>query len=825
MTNCNKCPGPGFDPTEQTGPVYLGGVLGIDVNGVRQPIDAEGIVHLAASAQEAVDAAERADQSAEDAAGSATEAASAATDAAGSATAAAASAAAAQTAAERDVPAAAAAWLAEHVDPETGYVLDDSLTIQGAAADAKAAGDAVLALSRAPAFSVQSPESLWTLGTLLSSSGAESNSTFRMRTDFLDKAIKTVRVNSGYTFSVYAYTEAGGYVGIWNGEEFRKTLPSTPNTEPVYLSELPGDYRFRIVLTRSDSGEITTAEGSNLVLEYDTDPTLTRPGVAADAAAAGDRLGLLEGAGLTSEEIRINVYGTVKQIINVSSRWITTTTGPQVGFWKKIGTDVRAVRVEAGTANAYIAFLKTYAARTTQHLGYPDFADSYPARITVPHGQSRDFLVEPGMNYLFITVIDPDGLDFTPRAIQFIRMRESIPETSVLARALQPSIPHISEPSEATAATLPVQNGVAGVTEYYDAGAKIDGVLYSSLWRDGLDVYWNYNLETYYSALANSASILYTQNYSDRGISNAHAIMGGVCSTFISYLLGLPYFRHTGQLSQLLQQKEMRTLYEIQTGDILLRPGHIALITQVYTDYKGLIQSVDVSEQVAPVAKTINIHMDALEAYLETNNYTIMQNIFGPPRLIQYDGFAHDIIFERGNNTYVEAADAGEMWFYIPDAPATVYCKKDSGSYAAYTLAGAPTKTVNGVTVYDLAACFSGLGDYELTTDQEAEKTCLIKIINTGTITIQNGVLTVSGYANCTPKQYQVAPMHANDGVNDNTAGDPPEGYYCSWNEIKLLDGDSQAIEGIPASGKYKVAVDFETGVGLKRVFSANIGV
>lgn len=37
----------------------------------------------------------------------------------------------------------AAAWLAEHVDPETGYVIDDSLTIAGAAADAKAAGDAI----------------------------------------------------------------------------------------------------------------------------------------------------------------------------------------------------------------------------------------------------------------------------------------------------------------------------------------------------------------------------------------------------------------------------------------------------------------------------------------------------------------------------------------------------------------------------------------------------------------------------------------------------------------------------------------------------------
>lgn len=35
-------------------------------------------------------------------------------------------------------------WLNEHVDPETGYVLDDSLTLEGAAADAKAVCDAII---------------------------------------------------------------------------------------------------------------------------------------------------------------------------------------------------------------------------------------------------------------------------------------------------------------------------------------------------------------------------------------------------------------------------------------------------------------------------------------------------------------------------------------------------------------------------------------------------------------------------------------------------------------------------------------------------------
>lgn len=40
-------------------------------------------------------------------------------------------------------------WLEAHVDPDTGYVIDDSLTVQGAAADAKATGDQITDLNSA----------------------------------------------------------------------------------------------------------------------------------------------------------------------------------------------------------------------------------------------------------------------------------------------------------------------------------------------------------------------------------------------------------------------------------------------------------------------------------------------------------------------------------------------------------------------------------------------------------------------------------------------------------------------------------------------------
>ena len=43
-----------------------------------------------------------------------------------------------------DTPETVAAWLEENVDPDTGYVIDNSLSVSGAAADAKAVGDTML---------------------------------------------------------------------------------------------------------------------------------------------------------------------------------------------------------------------------------------------------------------------------------------------------------------------------------------------------------------------------------------------------------------------------------------------------------------------------------------------------------------------------------------------------------------------------------------------------------------------------------------------------------------------------------------------------------
>lgn len=142
---------------------------------------------------------------------------------------------------------------------------------------------------------VVSEESLWTRGTLLSATGREGTGTFRMRTPYIDKAIRCVGVGDGYSLSVYGYTSEGTYQGIWNGTAFEKALPDPPNTDPVYISRLPQNYRYRLVVSRLDSQTINTSECSNVWFEYATDTTLTKDGIAADAAAVGAEISRIDG--------------------------------------------------------------------------------------------------------------------------------------------------------------------------------------------------------------------------------------------------------------------------------------------------------------------------------------------------------------------------------------------------------------------------------------------------------------------------------------------------------------------------------------------------
>ena len=89
----------------------------------------------------------------------------------------------------------AASWLSEHVDPDTGYVIDDSLTIAGAAADAKATGDKITATDIDLYKLLGNVQGPWKQGGMYGSTGIEYTAIDKIITPF-------IKVKNGDTLQI-----------------------------------------------------------------------------------------------------------------------------------------------------------------------------------------------------------------------------------------------------------------------------------------------------------------------------------------------------------------------------------------------------------------------------------------------------------------------------------------------------------------------------------------------------------------------------------------------------------------------------------------------
>ena len=379
--------------------------------------------------------------------------------------------------------------------------------------------------------------------------------------------------------------------------------------------------------------------------------------------------------------------------------------------------------------------------------------------------------------------------------------------------------------------TLPYQNNTLGTTDYYAKDTDIPGVIYSSVWRDGLDVYRNLTLETYYSALANPASVMYTKDYTDKLVSNAHAWYGGVCSTYVTATMGFRTYKTTSIIEEYIAPKNMDSVYDIEIGDMLLMDGHIAFVSNLYVNEDGALSGVCVSQETGSMFRTDIVKIEEFQDYLDKHGYTVMVPIspIAEYPVLGKPEFNPEIIYERGNNTYVtedEVDDEG-AWFYIPNAD-TVLVSKDGGTPTSVTLAQVPSKTVNDVTVYDLSGALSGVGEYAFTVPDDDTKPCRVKVIDVGTASLSGNILTLSGWSGCVPYNYYVVrEIPAEEGSQKTM--NPTEGYMCTYTgdsgEIDVPTGVSSMTVEIPNSyisslTRYKIWLEYETGCGLKQAFS-----
>lgn len=373
-----------------------------------------------------------------------------------------------------------------------------------------------------------------------------------------------------------------------------------------------------------------------------------------------------------------------------------------------------------------------------------------------------------------------------------------------------------TKPVVTTAATYPKLNTAE---DFIPLGYSTPGLIYSSTLRDGTDALWNVNPSTYYSAVQNPASVLYTEDNRGR-VSNEAGYYGSVCSTTALKACGYKYPYNTYEVNALFTEKTDHSIANVEPGDILWTSGHVAGVVEVIESSDNIVLGVRIVEQSGYI-KVFTIRAADWETYF-TGHWTklyrgdIDENF---SEAIDYPENS-SIIFSRGNNTYV--TDYSVMQFYIPSAT-KVYMTKD-GRTDVYEKTSFPTAEVNGVTVYDLASLFTGVGNYWFHTDVNATDIC-IKVINQGTVTISGTTATVSGYENCKPVVYYVVDIYPVSEKSSYNFYKAPEGYTSSKRSRYFTDITSDTFEiiDIPESGRFKLDIMYDTGFGWARFLSEDI--
>lgn len=177
-----------------------------------------------------------------------------------------------------------------------GFETDNTLTVQGVAADAKKVGDEITGLKDDfnhidDALGIYySDVSLWESGGINLPDGQEWETTTRIRTGYIPRTSEIIKPASGYQIGIYAYNSSNTYLGMYNGTDFSKSEPYWYSFA-ASITEIPASYKLRL-LAKKDSGEnISPSDATNILFggSY-TDKSLTMSDKAADAKATGDEL-------------------------------------------------------------------------------------------------------------------------------------------------------------------------------------------------------------------------------------------------------------------------------------------------------------------------------------------------------------------------------------------------------------------------------------------------------------------------------------------------------------------------------------------------------
>lgn len=181
----------------------------------------------------------------------------------------------------------------------------------------------------------------------------------------------------------------------------------------------------------------------------------------------------------------------------------------------------------------------------------------------------------------------------------------------------------------------PVRHFPSGVNSENPAGSTfldtyvkrwrpLVGMNYSSVRKREKYLCFNVSFETFFSALANPNSVLYEHPVHGEG-PGVSSYYGIVCSAFASYVVGFPYRTPNYCMAREpgITEVDATVLENIQLGDLIQKPKHVAVITDIQRDVNGKVHIVTVSESVRPLCLRLDYTPEEFYHYWLEDGYHV----------------------------------------------------------------------------------------------------------------------------------------------------------------------------------------------------------
>ena len=349
--------------------------------------------------------------------------------------------------------------------------------------------------------------------------------------------------------------------------------------------------------------------------------------------------------------------------------------------------------------------------------------------------------------------------------------------------------------------------------DYYNG--IISGLPYSSVFPYGQDILYNRNLSTFYSALENPASILYTKGYG--GNTHTGSYYGVVCSSFVDYLCNQDIYWTTSELPEVLDKIDYIDIEQLNVGDILYGEGHCKIITKVFVDENSNYY-ITVTEQKQNETQELTYDKEGFDRILagtdphDSKPYKLGRFPNQGIRILPRIEYSNEIISEYGDRTYFSLNE--DIFIYVTSGDSIII--NNGSSNININLSSLPTKQVGDTIMYNIKEHLNNVGEYKLYLTQ-ASIPAILKIINTGNVVLDGTTVNISGYSdNVKPVWWQTVTVKLKISTEYSTFP-APEGYMGTYTKMAkgFIDNNIFNITYDDTFEGYYVRCYYDTGYGF----------